>query len=136
MSYKILEHTADLRIHVEGKSLEALFRDSALGMMDLMKPEDFEEKGKKAEREISLQSLDETTLLIDFMSEVLLLAHTNKEIYTKINFKKVSDTELQAKLSGVPISEFKEDIKAVTYHEADVRQTENGKWETNIIFDI
>lgn len=135
MSYKVLEHTADLKIHVEGKSLADLFTEATLGMMDLMKPEDFEEKGK-TEREISLKSLDETTLLIDFMSEVLFLAHTNKEIYTKIDFEKLSETKLKAKLHGVPISEFKEDIKAVTYHEVDVKQNEKGKWETNLVFDI
>lgn len=136
MSYKILEHTADLKIAIQGKSLEDLFAEAALAMMDLMKPENFQEQKDSTQREISLTSLDETTLLIDFMSEVLLLANINKEIYTKIVFKEFSSSSLEATLEGIPISEFKEDIKAVTYHEADVKENSDGTWETIIIFDV
>jgi SHS2 domain-containing protein len=31
--------------------------------------------------------------------------------------------------------EFEQDVKAVTYHEADVRY-ENGMWSTTLVFDI
>ena len=136
MSYKILEHTADLKIEIRGSSIEDLFAETALAMMDLMKPENFQEQEGYTQREISLKSLDETTLLIDFMSEILLQANINKEIYTKIAFKEFSSSSLEATLKGVPISEFKEDIKAVTYHEADVKKNSDGTWETIIVFDI
>ena len=136
MSYQILEHTADLKIGVQGKSLENLFAEVVLAMMDLMKPENFQEQGNSTRRKISIKSLDETTLLIDFMSEILLQANINKEIYTKITFKEFSSSSLGATLEGASVSEFNEDIKAVTYHEADIKKVSGGTWETIIVFDV
>ena len=40
------------------------------------------------------------------------------------------------KLSGTRINNFDEEIKAVTYHEANVIKNKKGLWETCIIFDI
>ncbi len=39
-------------------------------------------------------------------------------------------------LRGFAVSSLDEDIKAVTYHEAEVKETEDRKWETMIVLDI
>ena len=41
-----------------------------------------------------------------------------------------------ADISGIPVNEFDEEIKAVTYHEAHVSKINDKQWETYIIFDI
>jgi SHS2 domain-containing protein len=89
-----------------------------------------------AKRTIKISSPDLGALLIDFLSEVLYLIQTNKEIYTNINFKKLTDTELEGKLTGTKTKRFGEDIKAVTYHNLDIRQEKDGTWEATILFDI
>lgn len=133
MSYSFLDHVADVRMRVESDTLEGLFTDAVKGMMDLLEPEILE---NKVERQITLEANDTTALLIDFLSEVLLNVHIHKEAYSRIEFKYLKDTSLEVNLYGSSTSSFGEDIKAVTYHEADVHKTEEGKWKTNIIFDI
>lgn len=133
MPYKIQEHIADIRIAVGGRNLEHLFTDALLGMMYIMKPAQ-KFAPEKVEREISFESIDTTTLLVDFLNKVLSLASANKEFYTHIIFYKIQPTSLRAKLFGISAESFHINIRALTYHEAEVRQTENGAWETTIVF--
>jgi SHS2 domain-containing protein len=135
MPYKILEHTADVRMFVEADSLEKLFSDAVYGMIEILKPR-VEDKKKKIERTIIVEAVDTTALLIDFLNEVLLSVHLNKEMYDEVIFKNFSLHSLEATLHGFTASSLDEDIKAVTYHEAEVKKTEGGNWETMIIFDI
>lgn len=134
MKYEILEHKADLKIRVFGKTKEELFLNTLLSMTEGQKPEI---KGKeKIKREIEIKSIDLQTLLVDFLSEALYLSQVNKEIYFDINFEKFSDAKLKGKLIGQKVERFGEDIKAVTHHDLDIGQKKDGTWEATILFDI
>ena len=133
--YEILEHTADVRMLVQGDSLEDLFSEALYGMMEILEPKVDDQK-KGIERVIAIEATDTTTLLIDFLNEVLLSTQIHKEAYNKMIFKELSQHSLEAILSGIAVQSFGEDIKAVTYHEAEVKRTEDGTWETMIVFDI
>jgi len=135
MPYRFLEHTADVRLEVKGKDLKGLFSDAVAGMMAFLRPRVGREvTGVK--RLISLNSPDATALLVDFLGEVLRLSQTNKEAYHKAVFHKLSLTSLEAELFGVPVEAFRDDIKAVTYHEAKIAKNEKGELQTLIVFDI
>lgn len=134
-SYKILGHTADIRMKVEADSLPELFVAAIEGMNSIIK-EKREERREKSKKIIEIQSPDKTALLIDFMNEVLYLSQANKEIYNEVKFLEFSETALKAEIFGVKVEEFDEDIKAVTYHEAEIKKNEKGNFETIIVFDI
>jgi SHS2 domain-containing protein len=138
--YEILDHPADLKIRAFGKTKEELFLNMLKGMINSLKAEGLGEKMKK--REIKITSPDLGALLVDFLSEVLYLNQVNKEIYTNIKFKKLSDpsagsgqAELEGELEAQKVEGFGEDIKAVTYHGLDIHQ-ENGTWQATVLFDI
>lgn len=133
--YEILEHRADLKIRVFGKTKEELFLNAIIAMAENMKPE-IKENPEKVAREIRIKSPDLPALLVDFLSEVLYLIQVNKEIYTDVKFKKLTDNKLKAELVGQKVERFGEDIKAVTYHNLDVHQKEDNSWEAVILFDI
>jgi SHS2 domain-containing protein len=141
--YEILEHPADLKIRAFGKTKKELFFNTLKGMTESLKPEIGE---MIAKRTIKISSPDLEALLIDFLNEVLYLIQTNKEIYTNINFKKLTNTphqkkfgtgqaELEGELIGKEAKRFGEDIKAVTYYDLDIHQ-EKGFWEATVLFDI
>jgi SHS2 domain-containing protein len=121
---------------VRASSLEELFKEALKGMMNILRNEKLEMRNKKAMRTVTVYASDRTALLVDFLNEALSLAQIHKEIYTNVAFSTFSEIALQAALLGVKVNEFDEDIKAVTYHEADVRQNEKGEWETMLVFDI
>ena len=137
MPYQQLEHPTDIRLRVWGRNLAELFQDALLGMMQILKSQILNLKSQKlSERKIVVQSNDQTALLIDFLNEVLYQSQVNREIYTKIEFDKLTEKELQARLFGHGIAKFDEDIKAVTYHQAEIKKTPEGNYETIILFDI
>lgn len=133
MKYEILEHKADLKIKVFGKTKEELFKNALLAMAESQKGENF---SGKVTRKIEIQSIDLISLLVDFLSEVLYLIQVNKEIYNDIKFTKFTDTELEAELFGQKVERFGEDIKAVTYHNLNIIERENRIWEATVLFDV
>jgi len=135
MPYTFLEHTSDIRMRVTGTSLKELFTDALAGMMAAVRPIQ-PLQPVKAQRTIALQAGDATALLVEFLSEALAWTHREQEVYTSVRFMAVNEHALNAQLSGYQASSFAEDIKAVTYHEADVVRDAQGTWSTNIIFDI
>lgn len=134
MPYKINKYIADTRIATRGRNLEQLFTDVFLGMMYVLKPvQKF--SPEKREREISLESMDTTALLTDFLNEVLSLANANRESYTQIIFYKIQPESLRAKLFGFSIESFHKNIKIANYHSPEVKQTADGMWETTVVLN-
>lgn len=134
MPYKILEHTADVKLLASGENLEDLFASAFNGLIYILSP--FFQKGKKIKRRVKIKSADTTSLLIDFLNEILLLAETKKEGYRKIKITNLTAKSLEAELTGEIAAGFGEDIKAATHHEADIQKNKKGFLETKIVFDI
>ncbi|HEX2120088.1 MAG TPA: archease, partial [Thermoanaerobaculia bacterium] len=80
-------------------------------------------------------SADTTSLLVDFLNEVLGRAHVAGELFEEVAFTRFDATSLDATLTGLASASFEEDVKAVTYHEAEVRRDGVG-WETVVVFDL
>lgn len=135
-SYKIIEHTADIRLNIKASSYQELFQASLEGMNQILqkgfckKYSDFSIKS-----EITLTSPDTTSLLIDFLSDVLTQVHIQNAIFCKVVFKKLTTKSLSAFIYGQKVKKFDEDIKAISYHEAEIIKEGEG-FKTNIIFDI
>jgi len=131
--YEILEHKADLKIRVFGKNKKEVFNNALLGMFASAK---YEGQGREVKKEIRISSLDLSSLLVDFLSEVLYFCETHKEIYEKIQFKKFTDQILEGILIGKKLKRIGVQIKGVTYHDLDIHQKKDKTWETTILFDI
>lgn len=131
--FEVLQHTADVRLHVEAPTLEELFRDAMRGMYAVMRPNG---DGPAIRRTIRVEdSADLTSLLVDFLNEVLHRAHVGREWFTDVTFTRLDETNAEAEVSGTAPASFEEDVKAVTYHEANVRRA-GETWETTLVFDI
>ena len=134
--YKILSHTADLRLEVYGKTIEELFTNAAeaLASVQLASKKIPLSHGVVAKEEIKVESVNLSTLLVDFLNEILAKSQINKRVYKVENLKLIGN-ELMAEISGVPVDKFEEDVKAVTYHEVDI-QKEGEILKTRLVFDI
>jgi SHS2 domain-containing protein len=134
--YKFLAHTADMRLQVQATTLEELFSAALEGMNTIIKPEAHACTKGDVEKTLILSSSDSTSLLIDFLSEVLTLSVIHKAIFFHVSFELLSNLRLKAILTGMHVSSFNEDIKAVTYHNAQVVRGPDGVYQVTITFDI
>jgi SHS2 domain-containing protein len=71
MPYEVLEHTADLRFRVTGRTLDEAFAEAARAVCETMAPNC---TPGPVVRRIEVESMDRETLLADFLSELLYLA--------------------------------------------------------------
>jgi SHS2 domain-containing protein len=134
---QFLPHTADISIQVEADTLEELYLASLLGMNQILRDGYCEQPPPSSiEREIVIRSVDATTLLIDFLSSALTHTYIERAIFCHLDIKEIGDHFIRAVLKGSHVEYFEDDIKAVTYHDAELIQTRNGKWKTPIVFDI
>lgn len=134
--FEILPHTADLRIKVVGNNLIELFVAAVKGMAEILNSRACRSQELELVKTVDLSSADQTTLLIDFLSEVLTVSQTKKVIICSALVKKISEKEITAALFGTKVKIFDEDIKAVTHHEAEIKKNKEGNYETTIVFDI
>lgn len=112
---------------------EDLFADAMRGMFAIMRGRIG--TAQIIRQRIAVQSPDRTSLLVDFLSEVLTQSHLSREMYDDVEFEELSETYCVANIRGYSPAMFDQDVKAVTYHEARVRN-ENGMWVTTLVFDI
>ena len=132
--FEILEHTADFKIRVKGKTLAELFNNAAFALAVNQKgDENF--NGEKVRKEIKLEASDANTLLVDFLNEILYLSDTEERIFPEIEFKKITEKGLEAVASGYKYDNLKIEIKAATYHGLEIKK-ENSEFIAEIIFDI
>ncbi len=134
--FEILPHTADVRLKVTGDSLEELFTAALEGMNKIIKNDCGNRSHAEYIEKIKIDSADESMLIIDFLSEVLTLSHKNKVIYCVKTFNKLESNELEIIIEGNKVDGFDEDIKAVTYTEAEIIKNNLNEYEIIIVFDI
>jgi SHS2 domain-containing protein len=136
-SYTLLSHTADLGMIVKGDSCEGLFRNAGMALMDIMIRNKANAPGKK--RDISIHGNDLPDLMVKWLSEILYLFEGEHLITAEIAVNQVSQSIINATLITVDFdSQYHEvlrEIKAVTYHQVEVRDDE-GVWSARVIFDL
>lgn len=132
-----LSHTADVRIRLRANSASELFEVALEGMNQIIKADGCQQpRSFPLIRGINLKSENLTTLLIEFLGEVLTQSHLNKALFCKLQINHLSESEISASIHGYTVEEIDEDIKAVTYHEANVRRNSANQYETIVVFDI
>lgn len=134
--YSYLEHISDIRLKVEAESVEELFKAALEGMNSIIAGAAAEGLPETLEMRIYVESMDYTCLLVDFLSEVLLLTQSHYSIFSRIEIESLSSSRLEAVLHGSRAEGFEEDIKAVTYHEAEIVKNSQGNYESVVVFDI
>lgn len=134
--FRILPHIADVRLYVKGDSLRQLFIAALEGMNSILGGSTEKSKASAVFQEIEVSSQDVTTLIIDFLSEVLTRSQILKYQFSMDEIYECNERYFKARLLGCRVSAFEEDVKAVTYHEANVIRNREGNYETTIVFDV
>ncbi len=134
MPYELIDHTADVGIKVNAKTLEDLFIDSAKAMFEII---GHSNTGVDQKVEITLKSDVLEDLLHDWLSELLYIYETDNIAFSKFKFRNFNETFLKVTAHGEVIEpeNAKTEIKAVTYHNLKVKKNKKG-YSVEIIFDI
>ena len=134
MGFEEIEHTADKALRVFGINLKELMISAAQGMTQLMVG-DVSKISNEIERSVELQAVDAESLLVEWLAELAYWAETEMLVFKKFMITDATNTRLQASVSGGKAAGLEKHIKAVTYHNLEIRQTPEGL-EATIVFDV
>ncbi len=131
--FEELDHTADIAIRVWGEDLPELFVAAAYGMAAQLA--DVDEIRLEADTEVEVAADDVDRLLVEWLSELLYLGKRLDVVFTEFDVLEFSVNGLRALARGGRVQEYQTHIKAVTFSELDIRETDKG-YETVIVFDV
>jgi SHS2 domain-containing protein len=131
--FEEIEHTADVAMRVWGRDLAELFANAAYGMASMLT--DVEDVVPTVEETIELEAEDVEILLVDWLGELLFLGERDNLAFTRIDRLQVAPNRLCAAVRGGSIQEQHSHIKAVTFSELDITQTDDG-YATVVVFDV
>ncbi len=132
---KNLNHPADIKILIKGDSIKNLFIGSAIALAEILATEENIQKDQIVEKEVSLQSIDISSLLIDFLSQILAFSDIENAVFKEIEIIKLTENEIFAKIKGYRVKKFDKEIKAVTYYQSLIKKQGN-LYTATILFDI
>ncbi len=132
MGYEEITHTADWALRVWAADLPGLLTEAARGMYALMGARPG--AGPRARRSLSIEAYDAETLLVEFLSEALFWVESEKLVFDHFEIH-LEGFSAQVEAEGAPYETLVKEIKAVTYHNLQVRKTARGL-EAEIVFDV
>jgi SHS2 domain-containing protein len=135
MSFKELEHTADVRVRVRAASLEELFSEAARALMVIMYGT--VEEGP-LRRNVEVSADDSETLMHTFLSEVLFLSEVEGMVISGAEVK-ITGNSLSGVLHGEPFLPEKHlsgmEVKGISLSGLSISQ-EHGSYTLEVIFDV
>ncbi|MCX6746547.1 MAG: archease [Candidatus Pacearchaeota archaeon] len=133
--FKFLEHTADIKFKVFGKTVEDIFKNSALALREAI-CDKIKVKLKK-EKTIKVGGQDYESLLYKFLEEILYLLDAEDFLIGKVKEIKINGFKLNAVLIGDKASNYKftNSVKAITYNDMFLKR-EKGDWIAEFVLDV
>jgi SHS2 domain-containing protein len=136
-SYELFDHTADMGVRVHAPTMEKLIMPAVNGLYATIG--ELAGVGFAANLHFEESGEDRAILFRDLLSRVLLLFERDHRRVTELEEAVFSDCRLMVEAATAPIdferSVFHREVKAVTYHELDIREVAGG-YEATFIVDI
>jgi SHS2 domain-containing protein len=137
VTYRHVDHTADLGLEVEGGDLPELFAEAARGFAETVT--DAAAIPTTEEGIAEIDAPDVEALFHRWLAELLYLFDATGILYSGAAFERLTETGLRARISGGRFDParhaVRREIKAVTLHGLRVRQSDD-RWQALVIFDI
>ena len=135
MSFEEISHTADVKIRAQAPTLEALFTDAFLALMQVVYGTD---RNVGTIKEIQIESDNIESLLCDFLSEVLFLAEVEGLVFSRAKIT-ITGLHLTAVLNGESFDPVRHssgtEVKGISYSGLVIQKNANG-YMLDILFDV
>ncbi len=138
--YEYLEHTADAKFKAYGNDLAEAFKNSAYATFNILT--DTKKIKGKTEKELIVRAKKKTTLLYDFLDELLFLLDSEGFLLHEITDLEIRENDgmfhLECTFNGDIFSnkyEVSGNIKSVTYNEMEIDEKKDNVM-VQVVVDI
>ena len=142
MSYRWLEHTSELELHIDGPTETAVFEFALAAVAELATGHDSQaaggadgkREGEPVVREVTAAGSDRATLLAAFLEELVYLLETDDLVPEGAEYLKLTGNCLTATVRGHR-GRPRHLIKGVTYHELMFAPSDHG-FVARLVLDV
>jgi len=135
--FRILEHTADIGFEAFGATPQEVFANAARALMNLMV--DLDAIAPLETARLRAEASDMPSLLVNWLSEILYQFDAEGRLLCGFEFERLTNRALAATARGEKFDRTRHQVKllvkAVTYHQLDLRETAQG-WRAQVYVDI
>ena len=135
MTYKFLEHTADVKFRAEGETIEEMFSFAADALNETIRGDI--KILEQDEKSFEVSGKDNEALLYNFLEEFLILLDSEDFLVAKIKSISISGNKLECVVVGDSAGNYKftNDVKAITYNEMVIGEG-HGKFFCEVVLDV
>ena len=142
-TFDVFDHTADIGLRVRGRDLPDLLETAARATFAQM----FDDGPRRVEVVDDVRAVPEgdlagqaTELLVVWLQELLYRFETGRLVPLEFDFEACTPREVRARVGFGRFDPGRHtgrlEVKAVTYHELDVREEPGGTWSARFILDV
>ena len=132
--FEEIPHTADWSFRAFGRNQRELFANAAHALFELEGATP-RANAQSVGRDVRVEGIDPEALLVGWLNELLYLQEQHREVYERFDIAELTPTALVAQISGKPRGKMDKIIKAVTFHNLKIEQTQNG-WQAVVVVDV
>jgi len=135
MSFEEISHTADVKIRARAPTLDALFTEAFLALMQVVYGTD---RKLGIRKEIRIESDTFESMVCDFLSEVLFIAEVEGLVFSQAEIT-IEGMHLTAVLMGESFDPVRHssgtEVKGISYSGLVIQKEANG-YMLDILFDV
>jgi len=132
-THRWIEHTAELQLEIHARSEAGVFLQAVHALRELLDDEE-PAGGSRAERTVEAEATDRGALLAEWLAELVFLAEADGLVPDDVRDLVVGEDTVTGVVVG-RIDEPRHLIKAVTYHDLELRRDRDG-WRGNVVLDV
>ncbi|MFW6456899.1 MAG: archease [Planctomycetota bacterium] len=136
-AWEELDHPADVRLRITGRSLKELLRNAARGMIETMVDPATVRCQESMEVEVGGDSPE--SLLINWLQEIHFRFDADRFVPARVEIDSLEELNVRGQLNGEFMDRerhgFRTEIKAVTWHDLEIVETADG-YEVKVLFDV
>jgi SHS2 domain-containing protein len=122
VSYRWVEHTAEVQIEIDAASEEAVFTEALHALRELLADD---ARGEQLCRDVAVDASERASLLVKWLDELVYLAETEDLVPEEVDRIELSDRGLVARVRwrrGSP----RHLVKGATYHRLVFERSDRG----------
>jgi len=135
--YELIDHTADFGLRISAADSGGLFTTAALALFEQIA--DTAGLPGNETRALTVEGDDWADLMVNWLRELLYLWSGEGLLVSRVTINEICENRLRAALRAdhyqPECHSIRNEIKAVTYHQIEVKADETG-WTAQVIFDV
>ena len=133
--WRVVEHTAEVALAIEGPDWPAFYEAAGQGLLALYDPPPLPRADES--KTVDLEADTPEELLVRWLNELIYLVSAKRWMPARVRVKEADGSRLSAELDGAPLGDGAgvREIKAATFGALAVRADEGGRRAT-IILDV